>query len=182
MYKYFTIDSNNIVVGITNINVPATNPAFISVDEATNFKSFDNPIGKKYDSAKKTLSVVPSTERIKTENEVNTLAEQARQKLVTPGAGMMEVYKLKYDESAAYIAAGYPVDDTAYPMIATEASAAGTTTKAIADLVLATRNAWFAALGTIEAERSKAKVKISSETTNAGFKKIVDVFKLAVGL
>jgi len=93
---------------------------------------------------------------------IDQAAEDARLRYITPGAGQAAVYLAKAAEADSYKAAGYPSASTAYPLLTAEATATGQTKAAIADAVIAKRDAWMLVAGSIEGERIAGKAAVSA--------------------
>lgn len=100
---------------------------------------------------------------------IDAAAGAARARYITVTAGQAETYAAKAGCAQAYKDAGYPLpcDAAAYPWIAAEAEATGTTPRARADFILATRDAWTAKGVEIEAARMGWKAAIEAKATNA---------------
>jgi hypothetical protein len=96
---------------------------------------------------------------------IDDAAEKIRLKYVTDGAGQAMTYQLKATEADAYITAGYPADVTPYPFIEAEASATGQTATAVANGIIAQRDAWVVIGSQIEAIRLGGKTSVTNATT-----------------
>jgi len=104
--------------------------------------------------------------------EVDDEAEAARLRYITGGSGQAAVYVIKAAQADAYKADGYPADTTAYPMVAAEVGISGATAKAVADLIITTRDAWLTIASQIEAERlgatgSVGTINVAADRTAA---------------
>lgn len=99
-------------------------------------------------------------------NEVNTAAENARNRYITPGSGQAMTYQEKVSEARAYQTATNPTA-TDYPVLNAEATATGNTISAQATAVLSTYSQWKQLAAQIEGERQSgnAKIQATSGTT-----------------
>lgn len=79
--------------------------------------------------------------------KIDTLAEEERQKHITPGHGQSMTYEIKLREA---LSGGGPV-------LQAEADALGVTLQTVIDSVIAANNAWVALNAAIEARRIKLK-------------------------
>lgn len=96
---------------------------------------------------------------------VDAAAGRARTHYITSAPGQDGTYLMKAEQAAAYRAAGYPADASPWLLIALEAQATGQTPQEVADLVLATRDAWILKAAEIEAARIGGKRNISAAAT-----------------
>ncbi|WP_427501395.1 hypothetical protein ACQE3E_06750 [Methylomonas sp. MED-D] len=99
--------------------------------------------------------------------EVDRLAGEIRARYITVSPGQEVTYALKRAEAAAYIAAAYPADATAYPWIAAEATATGKTPAQAADRIAEKAAEWVAIGSQIEGARQAAKAAISAASSAA---------------
>ncbi len=99
---------------------------------------------------------------------IDRAAEQARLRYVTTGSGQAMTYREKADDAASYVAAGYPVDMTAYPFILAESNATGKTGKQAADDIIAKRELWVTIGSRIEEKRVGGKVNVDAATDESG--------------
>jgi len=95
---------------------------------------------------------------------VDAEAEQARLRLITPGAGQALEYQATEAEALRLLGDPSP-DPTSYPFLVAEASAQGLTTEAdlalVADQVLAAAAAWRSGGAEIKRLRRSAKLAIA---------------------
>lgn len=94
-------------------------------------------------------------------DRIDRMACGVRAKYITSGAGQEATYLLKEREADAFVAAGRPVETTAYPMLTAEAAATGATVSTLADSVRATRDQWVALAAQVEAIRMGAKAAVA---------------------
>ncbi len=99
---------------------------------------------------------------------IDTTAERARLRHVTPGSGQAMAYQEKGEEAADYIAAGYPADLTSYPFIQAEVNATGKTATEAADDIITQKAAWVTVGASIEEERLAGKKAVTDATTVSG--------------
>jgi len=104
-------------------------------------------------------------EKEQANRRIDNVAENARLRYITGGAGQAMIYQEKAKQADAYAAAGYPVVTTDYPMIQSEANATGTNTTAAADGIIAARNTWLIVGAEIEEARLTGKAGVSAATT-----------------
>ena len=104
---------------------------------------------------------------------IDRFASEARGRHITAGVGQEATYQLKAEEAAAYIAAGRPADDSAYPLLAAEAMATGATASDVADAVQLMRQQWVQLAAYIEGVRMGGKVAVQAATE-------LSVIKIAV--
>lgn len=101
---------------------------------------------------------VLASEQVRVLGEIDTAAEQARQRYITAGEGQAMVYREKADQARGYAEAGY--GDTVPGLVQAEADATGDTARAAADAILATRVTWLDKATTVERIRRTAKVAV----------------------
>lgn len=94
---------------------------------------------------------------------VDTAAETARLKYITPGTGQALTYQAKADEIRRYDADTNPVKAD-YPFLAAEIGITGPSLTAVADVVREAMALWDQKGGEIERTRLKAKADISKAT------------------
>lgn len=115
---------------------------------------------------------VPSLDDLKSEakNEVDIVAERVRQQYITQGDGQSMTYLEKRQEAEAYKLAGYPTigSPNQYPHLTAEANATSQTEQQIADLVIATKDAWIAKSAEIEGVRMGGKKNIDDAVDETG--------------
>lgn len=108
--------------------------------------------------------------------KIDSDAEAARLRFVTPGAGQAMEYQATEAEARRYAAAGFPVplDSAAYPFLWAEVSAqesarAGAVVdpRSIAELIVAQADQWVAIGSEIKRLRREAKLRIEIATTVA---------------
>lgn len=96
---------------------------------------------------------------------VNTLAEETRQKIITPGAGQIYVYHEKLEEAKSFIANGYPEEnDDDYPFLLYESKAYSNTKAKVADLIISSHQTTNLKMAKIEDVRRKALLNIDAST------------------
>lgn len=98
---------------------------------------------------------------------IDAAAGKARARYITVAPGQEGVYLLKAAQAEAYRAAGYPADPGAWALIAREAPARGLSPRALADEVLALRDAWTAKAAEIEAARLGGKRQVAQAASYA---------------
>lgn len=116
------------------------------------------------------------TRRAAAKTSIDTAAGTARSRYITVAVGQEGTYQLKADEAVAYIAAGYPDDASAYPMLAAEAAARGMTLSALADEVAAARALWVQMAAQIEALRLAGKAAVDAADDDADFSAIAQTY------
>lgn len=105
---------------------------------------------------------------------IEAVAETARRRYITDGAGQAMTYQEKGEEAADYVAAGYPAATgspptyAGYPFIQAEVEATGKTSTQAADDIIAQKSVWIAVGATIEKERVGGKKAVNEATTNQG--------------
>jgi hypothetical protein len=115
-------------------------------------------------------------------DRIDALSGKTRLKYVTVSPGQEMTYTAKLADAKAYIAAGYPVDATPYPWIATEATMTGATPTQVADLIVYTANLWATVGATIEGTRQEAKRGINAALTVTDIRTAEQSFITAMGL
>jgi len=93
---------------------------------------------------------------------IDAAASVARARHVTQGILQQQIYDMKAAEAQSYIAANYPKVTTGYPLLTEEALAIGKTVAALADSIVATKNAWLVMAGKIEGARINGKQGVSN--------------------
>lgn len=96
--------------------------------------------------------------------QIDSLSEQQRLKYITDGAGQANVYRQKYEEAVAYLAADNPDIDN-YPHIKAEIGITGNTANDVCNTVIYQRNTWISISADIEAKRLKAKQDVDNANT-----------------
>lgn len=100
---------------------------------------------------------------------IDVTAGKARQRYITAAPGQDAVYLMKYDEAKAYKDAGYPTigGPDEYPHLTAEATSTSQTEQQVADLVIATRDAWVTLSASIEGERIGGKQDVDAGVDEA---------------
>ncbi len=108
----------------------------------------------------------PDIEQVRSDalGKVDTDAETARHRYITPGSGQAMVYLEKANEAAAYQAAQNPID-TDYPLIKAEADSLSLSLATFVAIVIQNRDIWKTAAAEIEATRAAAKAAINTAQT-----------------
>ena len=108
--------------------------------------------------------------KLAAKKKIDNAAGRARARYITTVGGQEAVYLTKYDEAVAYKAAGYPAigSPNEYLHLTSEANATGQTAQQVADLVLATREAWYLLSAQIEGERLGGKKNVDDAVDEAG--------------
>ena len=107
----------------------------------------------------------PPLERVRAEamDAVDSTAESARLRYLTPGSGQALTYLAKERDAAAYRDAGYPTAQLAnFPWIDAERKVLGQTGRKAADLILTTAEAWRSKGVQIEQVRRKGKLAVEA--------------------
>lgn len=107
--------------------------------------------------------------------EVDALAEAARLRFITPGAGQSLEYAATEAEARAFVTAGGTGDPEDWPWINAERLAAGgaATLAEVAQQVLALADAWRATGAAIKRIRRAAKLQIEAAATIAAVRAVV---------
>lgn len=92
------------------------------------------------------------------------IAEDVRNRFLTPGSGQAITYTRKEAEARAWKPGADPAE---FPFLTAEASATNMTLAALAALVIAQADAWIAVGSAIEAHRRGLLVAIDAATTRA---------------
>lgn len=103
---------------------------------------------------------------------VDTSAEAARQKYVTPGAGQAAVYLRKEAEARRFLALDAEVQQAqepgpSWPYLSAELHVTADTLEGVAFTIVALAGAWDQAAAAIEALRLSAKAAISAASDEA---------------
>jgi len=106
-----------------------------------------------------------SISKTNNKTKIDSTAEQARRRYITVGDGQSMIYQEKSEEATDYIAAGYPVDLTPYPLIQAEATAMGISSTIAADTIISQKSMWVGIGSTIELIRLTGKKAITDATT-----------------
>ena len=102
-------------------------------------------------------------------SEIDSAAEAARQRYITPGAGQAMEYLQKATEAEAFITANYPEGNLAdYPYVQARANATGTNGQTAADSIIATRDAWLILGAAIGQARESGKFTVEAAADLAG--------------
>lgn len=97
--------------------------------------------------------------------EIDTAAERARLRYITPGAGQAQTYQMKLEQAQAYQSAGSPADASPWPFIAAESAALAVTPAEAAALIIATRDAWVTVGAAIEQARMGGKRAVTQSAS-----------------
>jgi len=121
-----------------------------------------------------TLSVL----RSRAERDIDTQAERARQRWLTPGAGQSLEYEASAADAERALAAADPLDPADYPWLVAEQAAQAAvgrekSIREIAEATLAARAAWHSAGAQIKALRREAKLRIAQATDGDEISSIV---------
>lgn len=92
---------------------------------------------------------------------IDTAAEKARLRHITPGSGQALAYLEKAEEAVDFVVAGYPSDLSDYPWIRAEVEATGKSASQAVDDILAARATWISVGAQIEKIRIGSKVNIN---------------------
>lgn len=114
--------------------------------------------------------------------QIDIIAEQARLRYITDGAGQSQIYQEKADQAADYVASGYPVDTSGYPFVQADADVYSITPTVAADNILLKRSEWITVGVQIEQERLNGKNTISNATDVASVNTIRDSTIAALNL
>lgn len=112
--------------------------------------------------------IAPTVEqRTHAKREVDRIAEDARLRYITGGAGQATTYVYKAMECQKYKDAGYPAmgSPSEYPWIQAEMAATGGTAVQVADGILALAAAWETVGTSIETIRRTGKIAIDAATS-----------------
>jgi len=96
---------------------------------------------------------------------IDSAAEAARDRYITPGAGQAMTYLRKEAQARAFAAAGYA--GTVPALVQAKAAASGLTARQAADLIVATADAWEAKAAQIEQAREAGKGAVSAAVDTA---------------
>jgi hypothetical protein len=111
--------------------------------------------------------------------KIDTAAETARLRFVTPGSAMQIVYYEKKTEAALFLAtyadatAALAAVPTAWPFLAAELGITATTLFAVATTIGATAAQWIGIAAAIEAIRMAAKLQVTTAATGAAIDAVV---------
>lgn len=137
------------------------------VDEST--LPPDHQESWEWDASTQTLSVNAAAnlaiDKLAAKELIDSHAESARLRYITPGSGQSLVYQDKLLDAEEYIAAGYPADVSSHPWIDAEATALGITPQATADNIVANYNTWKQIGIEVEKIRLVAKRDIDASQT-----------------
>jgi len=115
---------------------------------------------KIYPSVKSTKMIVDK--KTASKRKIDTVAESARARYITPGSGQAITYQEKVKEAIDYVTYDQPDNMHNYPFIAAEAKVTGKSLIEIAKNILTKSSAWMNANVKIEEIRLKGKIDIES--------------------
>lgn len=105
--------------------------------------------------------------------QINYAVNRAHGRYLTCGFGQIAVYQEKAEEAADYIAAKYPENMDAYPLIVAEMNATNRSAKRVADSIIKSKSRFIAIAAKIEEIRLGTKHKLRKEKTDAQIERIV---------
>jgi len=151
----------------TNSVIPS--PSFELTDDEY-YDYLENSNLRQIDVIAKTIITIDlvidlQEERLMANRRIDNIAENARLRYITGGAGQSMIYQEKAKQADAYVAAGYPADTTNYPMIQSESNATGNNTTDAADGIIAQRDTWLIIGAEIEEARLTGKAGVTAATT-----------------
>ena len=106
--------------------------------------------------------------------DIDTQAEQQRQRYLTPGAGQALVYERKRAEAERMAGDAEP-QPTDYPLLAAEVGITASTLAGVGAAVRAMASDWIAAAAAIEAVRLRAKLQIAAASTPSAIRSTAQV-------
>lgn len=105
--------------------------------------------------------------------QVDSLAEQKRQAILTAGVGMQAAYERKETEARAYLLDPAP-EDAKYPYLAAEVGITAPTMRGVAEIIVKAAEAWWGYGAAIETVRLQAKKDLATATTTGEIEAILN--------
>lgn len=110
---------------------------------------------------------------------INSHIEKYRNSFTSRGAIQSMVYQEKVDQATDFIASGY-ANESDYPLLVAEATAAKKTTKKVADTIILKRSEWLQKITQTEEMRIVARNKIKRDRKITSFAKTTRALRLTL--
>lgn len=177
----------NYVTAGDTLNAPDGNDYIIdSVQSHGVLVLTDAYLGDSIDNARYSIQRnprVPTLDELKAAAHIriDRLAGKVRLNYITDVPGQQATYLSKLEDALAYVAAGYPEDATPYIWMQAESAATGATPAQVADLAIATGEAWRSVGAAIEGARQGAKLAVNNANDAETITAAEATFKAAMG-